>query len=224
VRVPHWILKEERDIDCAMKTQTGDLSPFAQAAMTLDSDFAELEQLSGQLDRLSLESDSGLDRAKKILSQFGECGERIGDRLQNLATTLNEARASAEQAANRIAERANQVQLRQQENDRMVERFNGLNGMVAKINAILLQLKKPEGAELSSEEKSFLNGKLPELDSQMGTLIEEAGKLKKDAQHANLKTVERNADSLGQTLNSARRKLSLFIDRAPSELSVASLH
>jgi chromosome segregation ATPase len=196
----------------AMATSNSkNLTPFAEAALTLDSDFAELEQLSGQLDRLSLESDTGLERAKKILAQFGECGGRIGDRLQNLAKTLDEARSGAEKAAQLIADRAVRVQERQQQNDQLAERFGTLNGMVRTISTALSQLKKPEGAKLSEEERTFLSEKLPELDQQMRTLSDEAFKLKEDAQKANMKTLERNADSLAQTLSSARRKLGSFI-------------
>jgi chromosome segregation ATPase len=192
-------------------TNMKNLSAFAQAAMTLDSDFAELGQLSGQLERLSLESDSGLDRAKKILVQFGECGERIGDRLQTLAKTLDEARSRAEKAAQFIGARAGEVQARQQENERLTEKFGALNEMVRKVTMLLGQLKKPQGEKLSAEEQSILAEKLPELDEQLGTLSNEAGKLKVEAQKANMKTIERNADSLSQTLTSARRKLGAFI-------------
>ncbi|MFL5814980.1 MAG: hypothetical protein ACJ763_15500, partial [Bdellovibrionia bacterium] len=64
------------------------LSSFAEAALSLDKDFTELDTLSGQLERLDLNSDSGLERAKEILAKFGECGGRIGDGVQKLAKEL----------------------------------------------------------------------------------------------------------------------------------------
>lgn len=62
-----------------------DLSPFGQHALKLDSDFRELEELCGQIERLDLESDFGLDRAKQLLTKFSECGLRIGDGVQGFA-------------------------------------------------------------------------------------------------------------------------------------------
>jgi chromosome segregation ATPase len=184
------------------------MSSFAEAALKLDNDFSELERLSGQIERLELDTDAGLDRAKELLAKFGECGMRIGDGVQGLAKELEETRLRAEKAAEAVSQRAAQIQERQQLRDRMLERFHTLTEMVRKVSALIAQLKKAEGEKISDEEKALLLERLPELDSQLGMLVDESVKLKNDAHDANLKTLVRNADSLSQTLTSARRKLS----------------
>lgn len=184
------------------------LSSFAEAALKLDSDFIELDQLSGQLERLDLNSDSGLERAKEILGKFGECGARIGDGVQKLAKELEEARIRAEKAAGTVAARAEQVQERQQAHDRLSERFHNLTEMVRKVSALIAELKKAEGEKMSDEEKAIVTQRLPEFESQLTLLVDEAQKLKNEAQEANMKTLVRNADSLSQTLLSAKRKIS----------------
>jgi hypothetical protein len=67
---------------------------------------------------------------------------------------------------------------------------------------------------LSQEERAMLTAHIPELDQKLGLLIEEARKLQEDARAANMRTTERNADSMSQTLQSARRKLSVFVEKA----------
>lgn len=187
--------------------QDKDLSSFAEAALNLDSDFQTLDRLSGQLERLDLESDSGLERAREILTKFGEAGLRIGDGVQKLAKELEDARIRAEKAANSVSNRATQVQERQQAHERISEKFNALTEMVRKVSSVIAQMKKAEGEPMSAEEKATLKERLPEFDAQLSMLVEEAQKLKQEAQDANMKTLVRNADSLSQTLLSAKRKL-----------------
>jgi len=46
------------------------LSPFGRLAVTLDTDFSELSRLSGQIQRLDLDTDGDLDHAVKLLNEF----------------------------------------------------------------------------------------------------------------------------------------------------------
>jgi len=183
---------------------------FAESALNLDSAFNELEQLSGQIERLDIDSDSGLERAKQLLGKFAEAGQRIGDGVQLLAKSLEESRARAEAAALIVSTRAGDIQKRQEENDQMLSRFGALGESVRKISEKIVQFKKPAGEKLNEDERDALTKQLPELDSQLSGLIEEAQGLRVDAQQLKLKSIERNADSLGQTLLSAKRKLSSF--------------
>jgi hypothetical protein len=188
-----------------------DLSPFGVAALELDADFVELERLSGQLERLSIESESGLERAQRLLVKFGECGQRIGEGVTRFSKALEEAHARAEKAAQAVAVRAVAVKERRQESDELLERFRVLGTMVGEITAFLARYRKPPGNALSAEERHSIARQIPEIDARLGTLIDEAAKLKTDAQRSRMRGLERDADSLGQTLLSARRKLTEFI-------------
>jgi hypothetical protein len=186
-------------------------SPFAQAALALDEEFAQLERLSGEIERQDVETDNGLERSKLLLVRFTECSQRIGEGVQRLSSTLNDARTRAEQAASSVAARAQLIQERQNRVDAILGRFQNLSEMVAKVTGLIGQLQKNDRGELNDEQKKMLIEKLPEIDRQMGTLIDEAQKIRGEAREQNLRALEKNADSLGQTLQSARQKLGQFV-------------
>lgn len=186
------------------------LSPFGLCALKLDNDFTELDQLKGQIEKLSLDSDYGLDRAKQLLIKFSECSGRITDGLQMFAKELAEARGRAEASAAAVSERATLIQERQNVCHGLHERFQNLASMVKKLSTNMEGLKRPKAGELSPEEKTFLATHLPLIDSQLGVLADESGKLRDDARQAKMKSLEKKAESLGQTLFSARRKLTSF--------------
>jgi len=192
-----------------------DLSPFGLSAVALDADFVELERLSRQIERIELDSDSGLERAQRLLVKFAECGQRVANGATGFSRVLEEARARAEKAAQVVSVRAAEVQERQQENDRMLERFRLLSQAVGQITALLAPFRKDAGSVLSQEDRVLIQQQIPEIDSQLGTLVEEAFKLKNDARDAKMRTLERNADSLAQTLTSARRKLNELVKSLP---------
>ncbi|MFL5815342.1 MAG: hypothetical protein ACJ763_17325, partial [Bdellovibrionia bacterium] len=125
-----------------------------------------------------------------------------------LAKELDEARVRAEKAANSVSARATEIQERQQAHDRLSEKFHTLTEMVRKVSTLIAELKKAEGQKMTDEEKAIVTQRLPEFESQLSLLVDEAQKLKNEAQEANMKTLVRNADSLSQTLLSAKRKIS----------------
>lgn len=204
------------------------LSSFGQSALVLDGDFEQLEQLSGQLERLEIESETGMEREKELLTRFSETATRVGDSMQGLAKSLEEARARAEKATELVAARAVKIQARQNENDQMLIRFQTLGETVRKVSGAVAQLQKPaDGRKLSDEEKALLLKNLPEIKSQLGVLTEEAKKLKDDARLAKMKTLEKNADSLGQSLASVISKLGNLVgnnSQSANTDSTANLH
>jgi hypothetical protein len=195
-------------------TPSKDLTEFAQSAVALDGDFSELQRFSQQLSELTIESDHGLEQGRKILQKFSECGERIGQGIQVLARTLNESRERAEQAAQIVAERAAAIQARHDQNEHMLSRFQALGEMVKKITVAVGQFQKPAGGKFSDEEKALLTQHMPELNTQLGVLLDESKKLKDDAKEANLKSLEKNADSLNQSLTSVKNRLNNFVSKA----------
>ena len=61
---------------------------------------------------------------------------------------------------------------------------------------------------LTDEDKANLTEQLSKLELQLRPLIEESLILKKEAREAGLKSIEQNADALGQSLAAASQKLS----------------
>ena len=104
------------------------------------------------------------------------------------------------------------VQERQKEAELLVERFKSLAGMVRQVTEANLQFQHLKGNALSSEDRAALNSHLPQINEQLGVLVEEANKLMHDSRKAHIKTLERNSDSLRQSLQSLRQRLSLLTD------------
>jgi chromosome segregation ATPase len=145
-----------------------------------------------------------------LLGKFGDCSSRIGSEIQALASSLEDSRGRAEKAAESAARRAASIQERLNRTNSLNERFKSLAEMVRMVSDGIAQFKKPGGQQMTDEERKFLSGKLPELDAQMSDLGLQAQKLKAEARQENMRMLERNADSLGQTLESARLKLGKF--------------
>lgn len=181
---------------------------LAQSALNLESDFAELQRLSEQIEGITVDTEGGMNHARKLLAKFGECGVRIGEGVQSLSKALDESRMKAEQAAELVAARAVMVQKRQEESDRMNGRFQALVERVHALTVSTAQLKKPEGETLTDDEKSALTSRLTQLDTELEQVITDMRALQADAHQANLKTLEQNADSVAQSMGAARRKLS----------------
>jgi uncharacterized protein YukE len=184
-----------------MKTvkKTKEVSEFARAAMSLDSDFEQLESLGQQLEESELETEFGLNQAKKLLLHYGECGERIGAEIQLLAKALEEARMKAEAGATLVANRAVLIQKRHEEKEQMLSRFQSLGEMAKKVNDSVLQF--------TNEGKISLTEHMPELQSSIDALIDESKKIRVEASQAKMKTLEKDAEAFSQMLQSVSKRL-----------------
>ncbi len=128
--------------------------------------------------------------------------------MKVFVSALEAARQRNEAAQSIIAERAAMVQERQQEGERLLERFRNLAAMVGQITAAHAQFQNIDANELSSDKRDALLSHLPQLGEQLGVLIEEATQLMHDSRNAHSKVLEKNADSLRQRLQSLRQRLS----------------
>lgn len=189
------------------------LSEFAQAALALDAELIKFDKLTKDLENQSIDTERGLEKARTLLTQFEESNRQIGVGMQTLAGALDTARQKLEAGAQLAATRAQAVNDRQQQAAQLLERFRTLGDMVNKVNGAVSQLRKPTGDELTIEEKQQLSTRLPEFNTQLGILVDEARRLMEDAHEANMEVLKRNADSLRQTLHAASNRLTMFIDR-----------
>jgi hypothetical protein len=176
-----------------------DRSPFALAALALDSDFQELERLAGQLERHEYATDQDFEHARKLLAAFGECGQRIGGGVQSLASELEQARARAEKAAQVVGERSVLIQQRQDEAAGLLDAFQALAGKARELTESMQGLKGL-GREALLE-------KIPGLSVELEGISSEVAKLEKDAASKGLKGLARDAGSMKQSLNAALERL-----------------
>jgi hypothetical protein len=198
---------------------TKNLSKFAQAALDLDANFQEFERLAGQVEREDVQSDTGFERASKILAKLDATGQKIGTGMIALSEALEESRASTERAANIANARAVAVEERQALSEQMIERLRFLGETVRSITESVNSMRQP-AEMITAEEREILARQLPEFHVQLGKLVDEVQKLKVDAGAAHMRSLEKSADALRQSLQAARHRLMQMTEKetAPSSM------
>ncbi|MNK82652.1 hypothetical protein D3C87_1024330 [compost metagenome] len=185
-------------------------SPLVQAVLNLDNYLSEIVRLGVKIESMDLKSDFDYEQAQKLMNRFTECGQGVSEEVLNLSANLNEARAQAEAAAQVVAMRAEQLQVRQNVHQKKMDDFRSLGEKVRDLTLSLNDLKRPEGENLSEQEQAQVSVRLSDFQMKLQPLIEEARTLRKDAQGSKLKTLEQGADSLVQSLSAIGRKLETF--------------
>lgn len=189
------------------------LTPFGEAALALDSDFAELERLSAEIEKHTFQSDSDMERAQKLFSHFSDCGQRIAGRVQVLAKALETARANAEGAAHRVSQQASLAEMRQKKTDSFLARFQALGESARVLTEMMAKtMTRPDGGELTEEERTLMVGHLPSLCHQLDKLITEGLRLREDTHGLNMRGLERDAHALTQSLQAVRRRLDTLVE------------
>lgn len=189
------------------------LSSFGRLAVQLDEHFLELIRLSGQIERLDIESESGLEHAVKALNEFAEHGKGIAEGIQGLSQALEETRARSEAAAQVVSERAQLIQQRKLQQYQIRERLSQVEEKVKAANANLAGLRRDAKSEYTNQEKLQLRADLAGLNDNLKKFLGDVQAIKKDASQAKFKTIEQDAKNLLDALQSSCRK----IDKAISE-------
>ena len=187
------------------------LSSFGRLAVKLDTDFAELTRLSGQLQRLDIDSDSGFEHAVKILNQFAQHGSSISEGIQEFSKCLQEARERSEVAAKAVSERAELIRGRKDKQDQMRAQLELVGDNVRAVNASLAGFRKEGRTEFSGEEKRQLKSELERLNVDLRKYLGDAQAIKEAARQSKFKSVERDAQDLIDVLRSSCRKVDKVI-------------
>jgi len=188
--------------------QLEDLTPFGRLALQLDREFAELSDVADQLSGLNIASDGDLDQGAKLLERAAKKGQSIAESMQEFANSLQEAREKSEAATKIIAERAQLIQQRRQQEDKLQEQLTQVKEAVRTIGAGLTNFSAPPASgALSDEEKSQIAAELERLQAPMSRFIEAVQAIKAEAAHSKFRRLERQADSIIDSLQAARRKI-----------------
>jgi chromosome segregation ATPase len=183
------------------------LSPFGRLAVALDADFSQLERLSGQIQRLDIETDGGLDHALKLLNDFAERGQSIAQGIGEFAQAMQQAQARSEKAAQLVAERAEAIQARKEKQQKLNNQLAQVKQQVKIVNDGLASFRKPGAGELSDADKAEIKTGLDQVQDHFGRFIADIQSLKVEAGQARFKSLERDAQALLDTLESSRRKI-----------------
>ena len=184
-----------------------DLSPFGRLALSLDGDFTELQRLAGQIEELDVESESELDRALKLLKRFSEHGQKIGGSMQEFSASLEDARQRSEAAAKSAAAVAQKVQERVRQREELQDSLQLVEREIQAANAGLTASKTPEGRAPSKEEELQIKAQFEGLLRRMPGFISAAQVIKDQAAAQNFKRIERDAESMLDTLQALQSKL-----------------
>ncbi len=189
------------------------LSPFGRLAVELDGHFLELTRLSEQIQRLDIDSESGLDRAVKLLNQVAEHGKIISQGMQGFSKILQDARARSEVAAKLVAERAQSIHQRKQHQNEIREKLARVEENVKAANANLAGFEKEGESGFTDEERSKIKVALKRLNVDLKRFLADAQAIKEAAGQSKFKTIEHDASKLLDALRSSCRR----IDKAISE-------
>jgi len=185
-------------------------SPLVKCVLSLDEHLAELERVGTRINSTDMTAAIDVELIQKLMARFAECGQGISTEVANLSARLQEAQASAEIVARGVSAQAELFASRRNEHNEKLERFGFLGERVRDLNAAIGQFRPPQGQSLTAEDRGKLRSSLPAFEAKLSELIEELQDLRQSARDSNMKSLEKNAESLAQTLENARRKLSLL--------------
>lgn len=194
-----------------MKTKTEQpLSPFATLTLALDAELTTFYENAEQLERLSIDSDKGMDKAISLLNQIEATRKTIQVKMVEFGKILEEVRKKNDAAEAFITHLLPKIDERQKIASALLTRFQTLGAMVTKINQLVSEFKDKTQVPLSKEDQEQIMAQLPEIDSKLEILVEEAAKLVSESRTHNMNTLERDADSLRKSLAAARNRLNLL--------------
>jgi chromosome segregation ATPase len=183
-----------------------DLSPFGRLAVELDTAFSEMTRMSGQIQRLDIDSESGLERAVKVLDLFARNGQAVAEGIQAFSKVLQEARSKSEAAAQSVMERAEAIRDRKQHQSDLRSRLASVESSVAAANAELSGFRQG-GKDLSGDKNTRIREQLERLSGDLKSFLDAAQAVKSDAARAKFKTIERDAQNLLDVLRASSRRI-----------------
>jgi len=187
--------------------RTENLSSFGRLAVELDEHISELSRLSGQIERLDIYSEGGLEHAFKLLNQFAAHGKSISEGMQGFSKALEEVRARSEAAAKLVAERAEVIGQRKLEQKQLRDQLAQVEQKVNAANAGLAGSKRNGKGEITDEERVKIKGRLEQLNEELKGFLAEAQTIRDTAGQAKFKSIEHDAKNLLDVLKSSSRKI-----------------
>lgn len=188
-----------------------DLSPFGRLALRLDSQFAELVRAGEQMSKVKLDSDGGLDEGIRILNKVAQYGESLAATMQDFSQALQQSRDEAEAATKLVAERAQLIKQRKERQDELEGKLESLKDEVKAAGSQLSGAQQAGNGALSDDDRARIAAELSKLQAPMARFIAAAQAIKAEAASGNFKRVERQAESMIDSLEASSRKIAQAI-------------
>jgi len=182
-------------------------SLLVKSVLALDNYLTELERVGTKINSTDMTSDFDVEYIQKLMTRFAECGQGVSEEVTKLSVHLHEARARAEAVAQGVSSQAELFNNRRNEQNEKWDQFRVLGERVRDLNAAIGEFRSPKGHGLTPEERSKLKSRVPAFDAQLAGLIEELQDLRKCARDSRMKSLEKNVESLVQTLQAVQKKI-----------------
>ena len=182
-------------------------SALVKSVLALDNYLNELERVGSKINSTDMTSDFDFEYIQKLMARFAECGQGVSAEVTNLSTHLHEARARAEAVAQEVSRQAELLNNRWNEQNETLEQFRTLGEKVRELNAAISEFRRPPEHGLTHEDRAKLASNIPAFEEQLTLVVEELQDLRRSARDSRMKALEKNAESLAQTLQAVQKKL-----------------
>jgi hypothetical protein len=191
-----------------MSNKAKQQSPLVKSVLALDQHLSELDRVGARINSTDMTGDFDVEYIEKLMARFAECGQGVSVEVANFSTQLQQAQVRAQAVAQGVSGQAELLNKRRTEQNAKLEEFRVLGEKVRELNAVISPFRRQHGEALTAEDRATLASNFPEFEAQLAWLIEELQNLRKSARESRMRALEKNAESLVQTLEAARKKLS----------------
>lgn len=178
-------------------------TPLASAAAALEAELGEYEKFVLDVQRMSINSEKAMHRAKALLEDCAAGEARMAERLQAFAAAVQGVQLRQQTCISEAVAAAERIQQRLQNRSGLLERFSALGDRARALNEPVAALEAKEG-EANAQD---LLTTLGEVAQRTEAVIEEADALGIDAQKNDWQDIAREATTLKQQIQSARNKI-----------------
>lgn len=184
-------------------------SAIVQSVLDLDETFEEMKRMSKRIENLEIRGDSDFEQLRDFMARYAQSAESIGTHVATFSQALIEARTQAETSAAMVAARAEMLQSLHNERQKKMEAFHALNAKVTTLTLSLKDLNQNTSVNMTDSDRSEVTQRLVDLANQLGPLIEEAQNIRQQAQASKMTALEKEANSLRQSLVEVNNRLNL---------------
>jgi chromosome segregation ATPase len=191
-----------------MSNKARQQSPLVKSVLALDQHLSELDRVGTKINSTDMTGDFDTEYVEKLMARFAECGQGVAEEVTNLSTQLREAQARAQAVAQQVTSQADLLNKRRAEVSAKLEEFRLLGEKVRDLNTAISPFRRQQGEALTAEDRAKLASNISGFEAQLSAVIEELQNFRKSARDSRMRALEKNAESLVQTLEAARKKLS----------------
>ena len=183
-------------------------SPLVKSVLALDEFLTELERVGTKITSIDLTSDFDVEYVQKLMTRFAECGQGITKEVSELSAQLYAAQAQAGTIAQDVSKQAEVFRARAAEQNEKLEQFRILGEKVRELNTVISRFRPAQGADVTEKDRAEMISSIPAIDAELAALISELQTLRESARNSKMKALEKSVESLAQSLQAARERLS----------------